>query len=141
MKITLERLNDNFHFIAKNERGHTIEIDSRKEFGGADLGPSPMELLLFGLASCSAIDIVSILKKQKQTISNYSAEVEGIRVSDGGASPFKEIFLLIKLKGEIESEKAIKAAQLSFEKYCSVAKTLEPTAQINYKIILNNQEL
>ena len=66
MKIKLTRVNEDFHFQATNERGHQIEIDSRKEFGGNDLAPSPMELLLMAVAGCSAIDIVSILKKQKQ---------------------------------------------------------------------------
>ncbi|MDN3676383.1 OsmC family protein [Flavobacterium paronense] len=141
MKIKLKRLNEDFHFQAINERGHQIEIDSRKEFGGSDLAPSPMELLLMAVAGCSAIDIISILKKQKQQIEFFQTEVDGTRVKVGDATPFKEINLTIFLEGKIEPSKALKAAQLSFEKYCSVAKTLEPTANITYKVILNNIEL
>jgi hypothetical protein len=66
MKITLNRVNDNYHFELINERGHVVNVDNRAEFGGNDLGASPMELLLMGVAGCSAIDIISILKKQKQ---------------------------------------------------------------------------
>ncbi|MEC4004569.1 OsmC family protein [Flavobacterium sp. SUN052] len=138
MTIKLTRLNEDFHFQAENERGHQIEIDSRKEFGGSDLATSPMELLLMALAGCSAIDIVSILKKQKQQIDFFQTEVDGTRVKVGDATPFKNIALTIHLQGKIEPNKALKAAQLSFEKYCSVAKTVEPTATIAYKVILNN---
>jgi len=55
MKITLNRVNDNFLFELKNERGHIVNIDARPEFGGNDMGPSPMELVLMGVAGCSGI--------------------------------------------------------------------------------------
>ncbi len=141
MKITLNRINDGYHFQLKNERGHIVELDSRAEYGGSDLAPSPMELLLMGVAGCSAIDIISILKKQRQEITSYKTEVEGVREQIEDAKPFKEITVTIFLEGNINEEKAIKAAQLSFEKYCSVSKTLEPTAKINYKVVLNNKAL
>jgi putative redox protein len=141
MKVTLERVNDNFHFQLKNERGHIVDVDSRPEFGGNDLGASPMELVLMGLAGCSAIDIISILKKQRQDITSFKAEVDGLRVQIEDAKPFKEITVVFYLEGEIDEEKAKRAAELSFTKYCSVSKTIEPTATINYKIVLNNNTL
>lgn len=141
MKITLKRLNQDYHFQLENERGHKVELDSRAESGGSDLAPSPMELLLMGVAGCSAIDIISILKKQRQEIKSYHTEVEGIRVAIADAKPFKEINVTILLEGDISPDKALRAAQLSFDKYCSVSKTLEPTATINYKVKLNNVEL
>lgn len=141
MKITLKRLNENYHFQLENERGHKVELDSKAVSGGNDLAPSPMELLLMGVAGCSAIDIISILKKQRQEIKDYRAEVDGIRVAIGDATPFKEINVTILLEGDINPDKALRAAQLSFDKYCSVSKTLEPTATIKYKVKLNNVEL
>jgi putative redox protein len=141
MKITLNRINNDYHFQLKNERGHVVELDNRTEFGGSDLAPSPMELLLMGVAGCSAIDVISILKKQRQEITSYKTEVEGIREQIEEAKPFKEITVTIFLEGNINEEKALKAAQLSFEKYCSVSKTLEPTAKINYKVVLNSKPL
>ena len=137
MKITLERVNNNYHFELKNERGHIINVDNRAEFGGDDLGASPMELLLMGVAGCSAIDMISILKKQRQEIISFKAEVEGLRVQIEDAKPFKEITVVFLLEGPIGEEKAARAAQLSFEKYCSVSKTMEPTATILYKVVLN----
>ena len=141
MKITLNRVNDNYHFYLKNERGHIVNVDNRSEFGGDDLGASPMELVLMGLAGCSAIDMISILKKQRQEITSFSAEVEGVRVQIEEAKPFKEIIVIFFLEGKINPEKAQRAAQLSFEKYCSVSKTLEPTATIHYKVVLNGSPL
>lgn len=141
MKITLERVNDNYHFQLKNERGHIIDIDNKSEFGGNDLGSSPMELLLMAVAGCSSIDMVSILKKQRQEITSYKAEVEGLRVQIDEAKPFKEIIVVFFLEGKIDPDKAKRAAELSFDKYCSVSKTLEPTASIKYKVVLNNTEL
>ncbi|MFV8343993.1 OsmC family protein [Flavobacterium sp. XS2P39] len=141
MKIQLERINDNYHFELKNERGHVVNVDSRPEFGGDNMGASPMELVLMGVAGCSAIDMISILKKQRQEITSFKAEVEGLRVPVGEAKPFKEIDVIFFLEGPINEEKAARAAQLSFEKYCSVAKTVEPTATIKYKVVLNNKSL
>jgi putative redox protein len=141
MKITLERVNDNFHFQMKNDRGHLVNVDARPEYGGNDMGPSPMELVLMGVAGCSGIDMISILKKQRQEITSFKAEVEGERVPVGDASPFKTIHVVFFLEGSIDEEKAARAAQLSFDKYCSVSKTLEPTATILYKVVLNGKEL
>ncbi|KVV13821.1 OsmC family protein [Flavobacterium sp. TMP13] len=141
MKITLNRVNDDYHFRLKNERGHVVDVDNRSEFGGHDLGASPMELVLMGVAGCSAIDMISILKKQRQEITSFNAEVEGLRVQVDEAKPFKEIAVVFVLEGNIAVDKAARAAQLSFEKYCSVSKTLEPTATVTYKVILNGEEL
>ena len=130
MKITLERVNENFHFQLKNDRGHIVNVDARPDFGGNDMGPSPMELVLMSVASCSGIEIIS-----------FKAEVEGERVQVGEAKPFKNIHVVFYLEGNIKEDKALKAAQLSFEKYCSVAKTVEPTATIHYKVVLNGVQL
>ncbi|CCG52479.1 Putative stress-induced protein OsmC family [Flavobacterium indicum GPTSA100-9 = DSM 17447] len=134
MKITLKRIDEDYHFELQNERGHKVYLDNRAEFGGQDLAPSPMELLLMGVAGCSAIDIITILKKQRQVVTNYFAEVEGVRVPIEEAKPFKDIKVTIFLEGEISEEKAQKAAQLSFEKYCSVSKTFAPSVEINYQV-------
>ncbi len=141
MKVTLNRVNDNFHFQLKNERGFIVDVDNKSEFGGDDLGASPMELLLMGVAGCSGIDMITILKKQRQEITSFKADVEGTRVQIEEAKPFKEIMVVFQLEGNIDAEKAKRAAELSFTKYCSVSKTLEPTATIHYKVILNNIEL
>jgi putative redox protein len=96
-----------------------------------------MELLLMGVAGCSSIDIVAILNKQKINPTSLKMDVEGLRHEGAVPALFYQIDITIHLEGDFSAEKAKRAAQLSFEKYCSVSKTLEPTAKINHHIILN----
>lgn len=139
MKITLNRINDQFLFEGSNSSGHSILLDNTSLPNAK--GVSPMESLLMAVAACSGIDIISILQKQQQIISNFSVEVEGKRTIEEQAKPFKSIQVLFKLEGDISPQKAIKAAELSFNKYCSVSKTLEPKVKISYKISLNGNFL
>ena len=141
MKVTLNRENDKFHFKVKNERGYTVDLDKRKEQGGDDLGASPMELLLMGVAGCSGIDLIGILQKQRQEIKSYQMEVEGERTAMGDAKPFTKIHATIYIEGKVVPKKALKAAALSFEKYCSVSKTLEPTATVTYSVVVNGEKV
>ena len=96
-----------------------------------------METVLMAVAGCSGIDLVSILKKQRQNITSFSAEVEGERIPVDDAKPFKAIKVKFALEGEVDPRKALKAAQLSFEKYCSVSKTLEPNVEVTYEVSVN----
>lgn len=138
MKVTLQRLNDHYHFEAKGASEIPVHIDNKVD--GVSHGASPMELLLMGVGGCSAIDVISILKKQRQEIKAYDIEVIGERIELKKAKPFKAMHVVIKLQGDIAPAKAIRAAQLSFEKYCSVSITLE-NLDITYEIILNNEKI
>lgn len=139
MRIKLKKLDTNFNFEASNEDGNTISIDASTGIGGHNKGMRPMQLLLAAIGSCSAIDIVSILRKQKQEVDFFDIEVDGEReeISIEGVSLFKTIEVHFILKGNIDVAKAERAVKLSMEKYCSVTKTLEPTAIISYKITVN----
>ena len=141
MKIELRRIDQDYHFELENERGHIVNIDGKAAIGGHDLAPSPMEYLLMGVAGCSSIDIISILKKQRQEIASYKASITGQRVKIEDATPFKEIDIIVYLEGDIKPSKAARAAKLSFEKYCSVSKTIEPMAKVNYRVVVNNEEV
>ncbi len=138
MKISVKRLNQNFHMQALNEEGNSVEMDGSQEIGGEGKGMRPMQLLLTSLGGCSSIDVLLILKKQKQVVEEFEVIVEGDREKIGDYSIFKTITLHFKIKGNVDLAKAEKAVQLSMEKYCSVAKTLESTAKITYKITLTN---
>ncbi len=139
MKITLNRINDDYLFECSNAAGNKVLLDNTSQEGAK--GVSPMESVLMAVAGCSGIDVVSILKKQRQEITNFSAEVEGERVQVDEAKPFKKIIVKFFLEGNIDSNKAKKAAQLSFEKYCSVSKTLEPNVEVTYEISVNGQKI
>lgn len=137
MKIHLKRLNENYHFETKNERGDIVHLDNKSEPNPK--GASPMELLLMGIAGCSSIDVVMILKKQKIELEDLQMNVEGFRQEGAVPNVFTAIKMEVLLKGDFPAEKAKRAVDLSIEKYCSVAKMLEKTADISYDIYLNGQ--
>ena len=139
MKITLNRINDEFLFECANEQGNKILLDNTTKEGAK--GVSPMQAVLMAVAGCSGIDVVSILKKQRQNITNFRAEVDGERVPVDEAKPFKKITVKFFIDGEVAPQKGLKAAQLSFEKYCSVSKTLEPNVEIDFEVIVNGERV
>jgi len=141
MKVTLERVNKKFHFKVKNDRGYVVDLDKRASQGGDDLGASPMEMLLMGVAGCSGIDLIGILQKQRQEIETYHMEVSGERTEIDEAKPFTGIHVTVFVTGNVKPKKALKAAELSFDKYCSVSKTLEPTATITYDVVVNGEKV
>ena len=123
-RIELKRITGDFGFEVRDEQGHVLATDSSLENGGLESGFRPMQLVLCALGSCSAIDMVSILKKQRQEILDLTIIIEGEREKDTIPSLWKSVSVSFVLKGNIEKEKAEKAASLSMEKYCSVAETL-----------------
>lgn len=138
MKITLNRINDDYLFECTNAAGNKIIIDNTSQPDAK--GVSPMETVLMAVAGCSGIDIVSILKKQRQVIEGFSAEVEGERIRVDEAKPFRSILVKFFLQGVIDPKKAHKAAELSFKKYCSVSKTFEPNVTVSYEVFVNNEK-
>ncbi len=133
MHITLQRLNDAVHFEAKNDDGNTIHLDGSPDIGGEGKGVRPMQALLMSLAGCSSMDVVSLLKKMRQPLEDMRVEVNGERVDEIPAV-FKKIHMQFILKGDLDEEKARKAIGMSVEKYCSVAKMLDKTAEITWDV-------
>ena len=124
MLIELKRIDDNFGFVAMDAAGNIVRIDAGAASGGTDAGARPMQLLLMGLGGCSGIDIVSILKKQKQRIDAFHIEIDGHRQEGVQPSLWESVVIRFALHGDIEPGKAQRAVELSMEKYCSVAETL-----------------
>ena len=136
MKIKLTHKSE-YHSKIENQNGNSIEIDNKSDLNPK--GVSPMELLLMGVAGCSSIDIISILKKQKQEFSNLYIEVEGKREGKELPSLFKKIHAKVFIEGKVDSKKVYRASELSFTKYCSVSKTLESSADITFSVYVNNK--
>ncbi|MGQ0827419.1 MAG: OsmC family protein [Bacteroidota bacterium] len=140
MRIELKRLDDAFHFEAKSETGNTAQMDAGENIGGHNKGVRPMQMLLMGLGGCSAIDVVLILKKQRQIIEDFEISIDGEREQGVEPSLWKTVDIHFKFKGQIDKDKAERAVQLSIEKYCSVSKTLEIAgAKISYKVSVNEK--
>jgi putative redox protein len=141
MNVSLERINEDYLFEVTNANGMRVRLDNNSKTTGEVQGVSPMELLLMGVAGCSSIDIVAILNKQKINPKVLKMEVHGHRHKNEVPSLFYQIDIDIYLEGDFSPEKAKRAAQLSFDKYCSVSKTLEHTAKINRNVILNGKKV
>lgn len=138
IKIEINRLNDNFHMEAVNEQGNTIQMDASPDIGGGNLGMRPMQLLLAAMGGCSSIDIINILKKQRQDLKDLKITVTGEREKDAIPALYTEVHAHFRLYGNLDKDKVEKAVALSVEKYCSVAKTLEKTAQVTYSYEIIN---
>lgn len=119
---------DGMAFVGHSETGHKIVMDGDRE-GGA---PSPMEMVLMSAGTCSAIDVVSILEKAKQDVKNVDVELSGER-ADTVPKVFTAIHLNFVVTGNDVAEKHVeRAVKLSADKYCSVAKMLEHSADITH---------
>lgn len=141
VKIELERVNGDYGFEAKDQSGHIVRTDTSPDSGGENFGVRPMQMLLMALGSCSGIDIVMILNKQKQSIENFSMHIEGERESGKTPALWKNIHIDFKLKGDISPEKAQRACDLSINKYCSVAETLRLAGcKITWKVEVENKD-
>jgi putative redox protein len=135
MKIELTHRAD-YHATITDNRGYTIDIDNKSVDNPR--GASPMELLLMGLAGCSSIDIVHILDKQKIKPDSLKIEVHGNRQADATPALFTDIHATVKVTGDVKPDRIYRAAKLSFDKYCSVSKTLEATANITFSVTVND---
>jgi putative redox protein len=133
MEIKVNWLKKDLHMEAINETSGMIRIDGSTSIGGIDGGMSPMQLLLAGIGGCSAIDVISILSKQKQNLESLSVDVVADKQPmPEGYSEFKTIHMHFKVGGHVDVLKLERALALSHEKYCSVSKALEKSSKVTY---------
>lgn len=139
MEIVLTRKDDAFHFEGIGSTGIPVNIDAGENIGGHNLGARPMELLLMGLGGCTGIDVVLVLKKQKQAISHFQIRVSGEREQLEGSmkTPFKSIHVQFEIEGNVDPAKAQRAISMSMEKYCSATAQLEASAKITHGLMIN----
>ena len=131
MKVRVKWV-ENVCFMAETESGHAIVMDGAPEGGGRNLGPRPMETVLAGTGGCTAYDVVSILKKARQDITDCVVDIEADRAT---ADPkvFTRIHFHFTIKGRnIKREHVERAIHLSAEKYCSASIMLGKTAAITH---------
>lgn len=115
----------NAKFVGKTGSGHDITMDGPPDAGGVNAGPRPMEMLLLGLGGCSSYDVVSILKKSRQAISDCQVEIKAER-ADAVPAVFTKIHLHFVITGNNLKESQVKrAVSLSADKYCSASIMLE----------------
>lgn len=139
VKIEIHRVDQDFRMEAVNDKGNSIIMDAGASDGGHDSGLRPMQLLLAATGGCSAIDLIGILRKQREPLKDLKITVTGEREQGVVPSLYTEVHVHFRLFGDINQDKAERAVELSVEKYCSVAKTLEKTAVVthSFEIIKN----
>ncbi len=126
------KLVENVCLVAESASGHGVVIDGSEVIGGRNLGVRPMEMLLMGLGGCTAMDVLSILRKQRQDVTDCVIEVEGER-GDEHPKIFTKIHVHFIITGNNLKESSVKrAVDLSAEKYCSVSAMLDKAAEITH---------
>ncbi len=127
---------DNMTFVGETGSGHAVVIDGPPDHGGRNIAARPMEMVLLGLGGCTAFDVVSILKKARQTITGCQVEIEAER-ADEIPAVFTRIHVHYAVSGRGLSDKQVqRAVELSAGKYCSVTVMLAKTAQITHDYAL-----
>jgi putative redox protein len=125
-------------FVGETGSGHALVMDGAPDIGGRNLGPRPMEMLLVGLGGCSAIDVVLILKRGREPITDCEVEIEAER-----AATDPKVFTAIKLHyivtgSQLDANKVERAIKLSAEKYCSASAMLGAVATISHDFELRD---
>ncbi|MDX2219415.1 MAG: OsmC family protein [Burkholderiales bacterium] len=126
------KLNQGVSFAAESGSGHTIVTDGAPDSGGQNLGPRPMELVLMGTGACSAFDVVLILRRGRQDITDCEVELQAER-AETDPKVFTHIHLHYVVTGHsLDADRVSRAIQLSSEKYCSASAMLSKTAVITH---------
>jgi putative redox protein len=127
------RWRGNMHFQSCTPSGHLFSLDAASEVGGENKGPRPTEILLSAVGTCSAIDIVEILKKMRLNIEEFSMDVSGDRAEDHPRR-FTRVHMHYRLNGDLPEDKVRRAVKLSLEKYCSVSNSLNAEITASFEI-------
>ena len=133
MKATV-KLIDGVALAGTTESGHTVTMDGPPDHGGRNLGPRPMEMLLLGMGSCSAFDVVHILRRGRHQVTDCRVELDAER-ADREPKVFTRIHARYLVSGrDLKPEVVERAVKLSVEKYCSASIMLGKTAQISHEV-------
>ena len=121
-------------FVGESGSGHSVVMDGAPESGGRNLGIRPMEMLLIGLAGCSAFDVVLILRRGRENVTDCVVEVDGDR-AETDPKVFTDVRMHYKVTGRnLDPKKVERAVQLSEEKYCSASAMFGKTARMSHTI-------
>ena len=123
---------DNMSFVGESESGHSVVMDGPPESGGRNLGVRPMEMVLLGMGGCTAFDVVMILQRQRQAISDCHVELSAER-ADEVPKVFTRIHAHYVVKGKnLDQKKVARAVDMTAEKYCSVSIMLAKSADVSH---------
>jgi len=126
--------------FAASDGTHEVVMDTRSPTG-SDAALSPKQLVLAGLAGCTAMDVVALLKKHQQPLESLEVDTEVDKSSGGYPEVFTAARLIFRLRGQLDAARVLEAVQLSQTKYCGVSAMLSKAFPIHYVIELNGQEV
>ena len=124
MKIRIHRTADTLNTVATDEKGNEVTLYLPEIAGGGATGIRPMQMLIMGLGGCTAVDVLTILKKQRQQVTDFSIDIEAEREPGKEPSLWQTAHLVFAFSGKVDRAKAEHAVKLSMQKYCSVTETL-----------------
>lgn len=123
-------------FVAEAGSGHTFTMDGSTDVGGRNLGARPMEVMLIGMGGCTAIDVVSMLKKQRQDIVGVEVSLVGERAAEH-PMVYTEVKLVYTVRGRKLNKALVeRAVSLSDEKYCSATAMFKKSANVTHEVVL-----
>jgi putative redox protein len=123
---------ENVAFVGETESGHAVVMDGSPEAGGRDLGPRPMETVLIGTGACSAFDVIHILKKGREPVTDCVVELNAERAPTDPKVFTRIHFHFIVTGNGLNAAKVERAIKLSAEVYCSASAMLARTANITH---------
>ena len=127
-------------FLGESGSGHSVIMDGAPDAGGRNLGFRPMEMLLLGLGGCSAFDVLTILQRSRERVSDCTVEIEAERATTD-PKVFTRIAMKYRIVGrQLDPHKAERAVKLSAEKYCSASAILAKTAELSHTIELVEEQ-
>jgi putative redox protein len=130
------KLIEGMAFLGEAGSGHSVVMDGAPDYGGRNIGFRPMELLLVGLAGCTAFDVVLILRKGREEVADCVVEVSAERAAED-PKVFTKIHLSYRVKGKnLADAKVKRAVELSKEKYCSASIMFGKTAEMTYDYVV-----
>ena len=139
MKATVKWL-DNMSFVGESGSGHSVVMDGPPDSGGRNLGIRPMEMVLLGMGGCTAFDVVLILKRQRQLITDCQVELSSER-ADTEPKVFTKIHVHYIVKGKaLDAKKVAHAVDLTAEKYCSVSIMLAKSVDVTHDFEIIEEE-
>ena len=134
MELTLNKIEDPYTMELQDEKGKKCIMDASTSMGANDKGMSPMQLLAGALVACMSIDVLLILRKQKEEPSHYKVKIDAYKNPDAVPSPFEKIHLIFEINNAVPFKKINRAIQLSLDKYCSVKASLNDQIKITFEI-------
>lgn len=134
------RLIDGMKFEGTASSGHTVMLDSAEAFGGENAGFRPMELLAISMAGCTAMDVVSLLRKMRQSFTDVEVSVEAGRAEEH-PKVFTDVLVTYIIRGhDLDPSKVNRAVELSQEKYCSAIGTVRGVANVSARVEIVDEE-